>query len=92
MLAFANAIFQCFEIIALPGCGVEASVSFFASGGPISSRSGEEYSALGSAEYSFASRFRAAGHRAVSQVFSSGGPISFAVERNMAAGGIKEKN
>jgi len=28
LLAFANAIFQCFEIIALPGCGI-MPVSFF---------------------------------------------------------------
>lgn len=58
MLAFANAIFQCFEIIALPGCGIEASVSFFASGGPISSRSGEDDSALPSAELSLSVTWR----------------------------------
>ena len=28
MLTFANAIFQCFEIIALPGCGIVAAILF----------------------------------------------------------------
>ena len=28
LLAFANAILQCFEIIALPGCGIVSEVLF----------------------------------------------------------------
>jgi len=29
LIAFANAIFQCFEIIALPGCGISVTSLFF---------------------------------------------------------------
>ena len=31
MLAFANAIFQCFEIIALPGCGISLPLFIYTS-------------------------------------------------------------
>lgn len=58
LLPLRMPLFCSFEIIALVGCGIEASVSFFASGGPISSRSGEDDSALPSAELSLSVTWR----------------------------------